>query len=173
LEIKVELERMSMEDIIASWKANCGQVKTSPNGSTYLVIPIPDQRSHFLDLIQALSHYGYSKEEIASGNTTMRVAKVCWSDLITRMSAKEIKRARDIASHTWKEAIAEFFAIELPKYSGPKKDASLFTKKEYREPILDLNPKDRIKTDTSDLPQFVDDEDILAEIAALEAKSNE
>jgi hypothetical protein len=149
----VEDEKRSIEDIISDWKYACGQEKTSDHGTTYVVVPIADRRGNFLDLIQTLVDEGVAQEEIASGSISTNVVLTCWSNLVTKMTAKELKRARNITRSQWQEAIKEFFARPISEYAGPERAIAPtpkeqkpakkeLTKEELMEEIFD--PKDRI-----------------------------
>jgi hypothetical protein len=163
---------MSIDDILTNWKMGCGIEKTSDGGSTYLVIPIADRRGHFLDLIQAMVSYGYSKDEIKSPIISTKVVKTCWSDLIKKMSDKGVRKARDISRNQWEDAQKEFFAIPLPKYVRhikPEVPLSIYKAEEHKKEvgskkILEIEPSDRIKMDTSDIPDAPLDLDFLKEI---------
>ena len=149
-----DTERLSIDRILDLWLASCGEVKTSPASSTYLVVPFADRRGHLLNLIQALVQYGYSEQEIRTGNTSMKVVKMCWSDLIKNMSTKKVRESREIARKQWSGALDEFFVTDFPKYVKPEKIAPLVPKTESgplkkeitKEELLTeiLNPKDRL-----------------------------
>ena len=164
-------ERPSIDKVLDLWKADCGEVKTSSQGTTYLVIPLPDRRGRLLDLIQALVSYGHLEEDIRSGSVSSKVVKMCWSDLIVKMTAKDLKRNRDITRHQWEEALNEFFKIELPKYV--KKVDPLVKTWEYRKDkpdrLLEVDPSDRIRLDTSDVPDAPLDLDFLEELGIDES----
>lgn len=161
-----EETRQSIFDTIDNWLADCGEVRQSERGTTYLVIPIPDRRGHMLNLIQDMVNRGFSKEDIENARVSDKVVKTCWSDLITKMSAKELKKSRDISRTQWEAAITEFFVVPVAKYSKPKKMSPMVKKEMKEEVIPDLEPKDRIKIDTSGIADAPLDEDFLAELAA-------
>lgn len=147
-----DLTSSDIDDILNDWKYACGEEKTSEAGTTFIVIPIADRRGNFLNLIQTLVDRGLSKEDVKSAPLSTKVAKICWSDLIKKMTQAEVKRSRDISKNQWEEAIIEFFAkpisihvkerpIKIPKEvtKDPKKE---LTKEELLEEIF--NPKDRL-----------------------------
>lgn len=173
MESNVEDEKRSIEDIISDWKFACGQEKTSDRGTTYVVVPIADRRGNFLKLIQTMVDEGLTREEVKSGAISTNVVLTCWSDLIVKMTAKELKRARDITRSQWQEAIKEFFARPISEYAGPERavvpDIKVpeklakkeLTKEELMGEIFD--PKDRI------VPTIIDrtndtNWDLLAEL---------
>lgn len=159
-------ERRTIEELISNWKYACGLEKVSDRGTSYIVVPIPNRRNHFLDLIETMVNEGLTKEEIKSPSVSTNVVLTCWSDLIVKMSSKDLKKARDITRSQWEEAIKEFFAQPISKYRGPDKTSNI-SSDSNKEKELDLEPKDRIKLDTSDMPEIPWADDILSELAAL------
>ena len=167
-------EKLTPDRIIALWKADCGEVKTSSQGTTYLVIPLADRRGRLLDLIAAFVGNGYEEQEIRTGAISMKVVKTCWSDLITKMTNKEIHRNREISRHQWEEALDEFFVKELPKYVKPEKPISFtFKKPAPVEKQPDIEPKDRIKVDISKYSKIEPDVDFLAKLGLPIPKEDE
>ncbi len=154
-------DKKTIEEIISNWKYACGLEKVSDRGTSYIVVPIANRRNHFLDLIETMVNEGLTKEEIKSSAVSTNVVLTCWSDLIVKMSSKDLKKARDITRSQWEEAIKEFFAQPISKYKGLNKSSGPNNKE------LDLEPKDRIKLDTSDMPEIPWADDILSELAAL------
>lgn len=147
MEDSLEETKPSADEVIASWKADCGEVKSSERGTTFLVIPIADRRGHFLNLIQSFIHYGFTKEEIKSAAISTKVVKTCWSDLIQKMSAKDIKKSRDISRNQWEGALEEVFKLKIYKYVKEKKEKTLDDRSVAElEKILEEieNPKDKI-----------------------------
>lgn len=159
------MDRPSIDDTIDDWKAAVGEIKTSTRGTTYLVVPIPNMRGSFLSLIQTMVDRGYSEEEIKNISVNTKIAKACWSDLIVKLSSKEIKRNRDISTSIWREALKEFFAKPISEYVENKKAVSI-VKIEKKE-VFEIDPKDRIKMDTSDMEEVPMDDEILSELASI------
>ena len=162
-------EKLSVDRILDLWKADCGEEKTSEAGTTYLVVPIADRRGRLLDLIQAMTNYGHTQEEIRSSTVMLKVVKICWPDLIKRMSAKDIRKNRDITRAQWKEALDEFFVTNFPKYVKPEKAAPIQKTEAKKEKVLELDPKDRIKMDVSDIEDAPIDLDLLQELGLDES----
>ena len=164
-------ERLSIDRILELWLASCGEEKTSDSGSTFLVVPIADRRGHLLNLIQAMVTYGYTQDEIKTGSVSMKVVKTCWSDLIKKMSVKKVRESREITRQQWEKAIDEYFVSDFPKYTKPEKAASPapLEPKPKKEKLLELNPKDRIRMDTSDIADAPIDFDFLDEIGVDKA----
>jgi hypothetical protein len=115
-------EKPSIDKIIAVWKANCGETKHSEKGTTYVVVPIPDRYTHLLNLIQTLLDHGYDKECIESGSLRGKVVLACWSDLIIKISAKDLRRNRAITASQWDEAVNKFSDITISKFVEPEKE---------------------------------------------------
>ena len=162
-----EKERLPIDTVLDKWLAKYGEEKRSERGTVFYVIPIPDRITHLLNLIQALSKYGYSEEEIRSGTITAKVVKKCWSDLITKIPAKRLRENRDITRRQWDEAINRFFVdnFDFPEYKKPEK---IEPKKS-----LEIEPKDRIKMDTSDVKDAPLDLDFLKELGIEESSEND
>lgn len=148
-------ERLPIDRVIALWKADCGIERESDNGTTYLVVPIPDRRGRFLDLVQAMVHFGHSEEDIRSATVSTKVVMACWSDLIVKISDNKLKKYRGISRNQWEEAVDEFFVkgLNLPKYIKPI-DNNVYhitppKKEKTKEEMMDdiFNPKDRIVSD--------------------------
>ncbi len=162
--------RRYIDDIITNWKYGCGQEKVSDRGTSYIVVPIANRRGNFLNLIQTLVDKGFTKEEIRSSEISTKVVKECWSDLIVNMSAKDLRKNRDITRRQWEEAIKEFFAEPISEYRGPvKPTVPEFKKEAKKEKVLELDPTDRIKMDTSDVVDADLDLDFLEEIGLDES----
>jgi len=163
----------SIDKILDHWLADCGEEKRSDSGSTFLVIPIADRRGRLLDLIQAMVSYGYTEEDIRSATVSTKVVKTCWSDLIIKMTAQELRKSRDITRKQWEGALNEVFTMEMPKYVKPEKPAAPVVKthheKELAERLSDIDPKDRIKVDTSDMVENPLDLELLKELGIDES----
>jgi hypothetical protein len=157
-------ERLSIDRILELWLASCGEEKTSDSGSTFLVVPIADRRGHLLNLIQAMVTYGYTQDEIKTGSVSMKVVKTCWSDLIKKMSVKKVRESREITRQQWEKAIDEYFVSEFPKYVKPEKAVPPVAPVPKKEKPLELDPKDRLQMDTSDVADAPIDFDFLDEI---------
>ena len=165
-------EKPSIDKIIAVWKANCGETKHSERGTAYVVVPIPDRYIHFLNLIQTLLDHGYDKEYIESGSLRGKVVLACWPDIITKISAKDLRRNRAITASQWDEAVNKFSDIAISKFVEPDKEVPVQKaeiKKEYKEKVLEIEPKDRIKMDTSDIADSPLDPDFLRELGLDES----
>lgn len=174
MEIKLSTERPNIDAIIAVWKANCGETRQSERGTTYVVIPIPDRYGQFLNLIQTMLDNGYSKEEVRSISIRNKVVMACWPDLIKKISPKDLKKSRLITAKQWEEALDKFSDIIISKYVEPQKPIVKYETKSYEKPTekvvekeLEIDPKDRIKMDTSDIPDPELDLDFLNELGEL------
>jgi hypothetical protein len=169
--LEIKLDRPSIDETIDDWKASCGEIKTSERGVTYLVVPIPNLRGNFLNLIQTFVDRGYTEIEIKSVSINTKIAKACWSDLIIKLSPKDIKRNRDITTSIWRETLKEYFAKPISEYVETKKE-SIPTKSISKERTLEVQPKDRIKMDTSDMVEAPLDLEFLKELGLEESDVN-
>ena len=119
--------------------------------------------------------YGYQEEDIRSSTVSTKVIKICWSDLITKMSAKELRKSRDIARNQWEGALNEVFTMEMPKYVKPEKPTPVIVNQNnYKvenkpEKPLEIDPKDRIIMDTSDMVEGELDLEFLQELGLDES----
>jgi hypothetical protein len=162
-------EKRSIDDLITDWKYSVGQEKTSSQGTTYVVIPIADRRGCLLDLIQTLVDAGVTEDDLKSGVTSSKVVKTCWSDLITKMTAKELAKARAITRGQWEEAIREFLAKPISKYAGEKPLAPAAPEPKKAPKTLEVVPTDRLVMDTSDMAEAPLDLDFLEELGLEES----
>ena len=156
----------NISTILRFWKEECGEIRTSQTGVQYTIIPSNRTRDSLKKLAMTLIGYGYTFEELDSVSLSVKIADVCWrEDKIKKMSLSEIKKAKISLALDWNEAIAEFSGVVIADYEETKK-AVPYSKKEDKkqEPILDIEPKDRIKVETSDMVDPPLDLDFLKEL---------
>jgi hypothetical protein len=165
-------DRMPIETILLHWKESCGIGKVSHTGTEYTVIPIPNRLSHLFDLMAALQHYGYTKEDLVDSkerpnvHVQDKIVKTCWSDLIKNISGPQLKKNRDITRGQWEQVVAKTFPIHLPKRDTSKKSKSKTPPKEKQpeekvEIVAKPSLQERIGLDTSDVPDAPFDTEFL------------
>lgn len=159
---------LSIDDIIAHWKADCGTTRQSERGTSYVVIPLTNRRWHFLNLIQTLLDHGHSKEAVCSASTSTKVVLACWPEIIEKLSTKELKKCRDITSSQWREALLKVTHIPISIYKEPEKTQPI--NKIEKELSLSLDPLDRIGLDSSDMDEIPWEEDLLSELTNIGSK---
>lgn len=152
-------ERLSIDEIIADWEAECSVDLISKSGFPYRGIPSgSSRRGHFLNLVQTLLDQGYSKEEIKTGSLCAKVVNTCWPDKERSISAKELRTSKAGTRKLWEQCVRKVIHIEISKYEvedvEPREPAVSFRpptldkreSKESKEDILEeiFNPKDRI-----------------------------
>jgi hypothetical protein len=173
-------ERPSLIRLIEIWKAKSGVPMRGERGTEYIGIPFGDRLSLFMDLFQTMVNLGYSKAEISSPTVQKKLIDECWPEMITKMTAKNLKISKDIVRKQWNSVLDKFSDLEISKYKEPERQLSNTTLKETidqqtKEEILDdlYNPKDRLVMNTSDWVKPPIVEDLFAEIAALEESLKE
>jgi hypothetical protein len=172
----MEDNKPSIEKILKKWKSEYGEMHTNENGASYPIIPKSRMVESLKSLGKTMLDYGWTFDEIDSTRVAVAVSNIVWrEDAITKMSPAEIRKAKFKTTKDWEEAIAEFSEIiiskvevEKPPYIPPTEN-----KKEVKpEKPLELDPKDRIKMDTSDFPDTPIDLEFLKELGVDESFVN-
>lgn len=169
----MEDNRPPIEGIIRAWKSELGETRTSERGLSYIVIRATTE--NLKALARTMLDSGYVFDDIDSISVALKIANICWrEDKIVKMTNSEIKKAKAALTDDWNEAIAEFSGIviseykplENPVYVSIKNNISVSINR--TEKVLDIEPKDRIKMDTSDMVEAEVDLDFLSEFEAEE-----
>ncbi len=151
----------SLEDIIEDWRIEVGVLKNGRN-STYIHIGFRERRSNILDLVQTMIDEGYSKEEIENVQVRNKVIDTCTPPEGVPIPAKNIKTWKGMVAAEWRDSLKHFFhgpiskhiPKEIVQYTEPEKP-------QKAEKELELDPKDRLKIDTSGVPDMELDTDFL------------
>ena len=159
-------DRPSFDKIVGGWKDHYGVSRTSPLGTIYPVIPKNNLEEAMRSLVVTFLNNGYSFEEISLASMGVRLSKECWSEeYIWRMSGNDLKKAQLRFAKAWKDVVfrKEFTGMVISKVD-PENRPIEEPKPEKKEKVLELDPSDRIKIDTSDIPDNPLDEDFLKEL---------
>lgn len=157
----MEDNRPPIEGIIRAWKSELGETRTSERGLSYIVIRATTE--NLKALARTMLDSGYIFDDIDSVGVALKIANICWrEDKIVKMTGSEIKRAKAALTDDWNEAIAEFSGIVVSEYKPL--DNPIYTPVKKVEKVLDIEPKDRIRIDTSDMIEPELDLDFLSEL---------
>lgn len=168
-------DKLPISVIINKWKEKCFVKKTSDRGTTFLVLPNSCRMDCLAMLAKTFSDYGYTYEEMDHHMVSVKIADVCWrDDKIVKMSGTEIAKAKLSVAKDWQEIIDSKYAgvviSELEEHEKP-----VYKEEPKVEPVkksLEIEPKDRIKMDTSDMVDGELDLDFLSELGVDESFLN-
>ena len=175
-------ERHELLAIIEGWHSDCADIRFSDAGTPMEIIPNSRMMESLKILAKTLrDEHGLTYEEIDSHSISIMIVDTCWDeDVIRKISTADIRRAKKNLSKLWDKVIhnPNFSGIKIAtldeseKVVAVKKETSapkITPKVEPKvEPKLpDLDPKDRIVMDTSDMADVPFDDEILAELAAV------
>jgi hypothetical protein len=159
-------DRLPIKTIILGWKDNYGVTRISKLGTPFIIIPSNNHIEAFRALAQTLLDSGYTFQEINSPSVSIMLADICWrEDKIRKMNLSEVRKAKLSFATDWNEVIhrKEFTGVVISKVNPDNRPmAEVIPIK--KEKVLELDPSDRIKIDTSDLPDNPLDEDFLKEL---------
>ena len=157
-------EKPSLDRFIKSWISECGEARTSDHGTKYVIIPTQRMHESLRILAKTLLDAGFSFDELDSARVAVKIADLVWRESkITRMSATEIRKAKLGVTEDWGIALGEFSGITFAKDVEPLEVVEA-PKIEKKEKVLELNPSDRIKMDTSDVVDPEKDLEFLKEL---------
>jgi hypothetical protein len=169
----VSENRPSIETIVLGWKEEYGVKRSGDRGSEYYVIANSDKVEAFRALAKTFFDYGYSFEEINEGSVSVKISRLCWrDDKIKKMSDSEVKKAQLAFAKDWNEVLhrREFTGITISKCEPDNKPVEVVKKEEFKkEKVLEIDPSDRIKMDTSDIADSPLDPDFLRELGLDES----
>ena len=146
-------ERLSIEAILFYWDSDCYVNKISRTGNPYRGLPSHGKQEHLANLLSTFIGHGYSKEELVekSGFPVVavqnKIINHIWDRNPESMSAKELHKAKGNLRKMWQCVIAQKFPIKLVKEEVVEK-IEIAPKKEK---ALEINPKDRIVMNVSDI----------------------
>jgi len=177
----MEDERPSIEDIILAWKMQYGVSRTSERGKTYTEIPRNNREEFFHYLCSTLFEHGYTAKDITRPNICYKLAELCWSEEIYRLSKSIVERKRKQEIDTWKGIVfqSQISFSEKAPTKNVEKELPPTSKKEHVEVVEEALPtleealkpvkfiQNNPKYDTSKLPPMVPDEDFMAQLNAL------
>lgn len=140
----------SVEEIVHSWKIECGLIKEGRGGS-YRVIPYEGRRNLLNNLAQTLKDEGYSEIQIKDSSTQMLVLRYILPP--PEVKVKNFALQKKITSDQWKDATFEVFhgksSTFIPKENKSAAKAIPERKKSYDWSKAEVVPKDNIVVDTS------------------------
>ena len=162
--------KLPIESIIKAWKAEYGVLRTSDKGVEYVIIPNSSMRTALSALAQTFLTSGYTFDEIDDYRISVKIADIVWrEDKIIKMSSTEVKRAKISLTKDWEEAIAPYSGIIISKPGKMVTKVEVKAEPKPKEKVLELDPKDRIKVDTSDIPDNPLDLAFLEELGISES----
>jgi hypothetical protein len=165
------LEKPPIKSIILAWIDDRGEWRSSPSGKTYKVISNSSMMESLKILAKTLLDYGYKYEEIDTSRVSILIADTCWKeDKIRKMSVGEIRKAKKNLADDWDAIIhsSEFSGITISTLKENEKIVPV-QKNEKKEKTLEIDPKDRIRMDTSDMLDAPLDVDFLEELGIDES----
>lgn len=165
----------TIDDIIEDWKTEFGTPAQGQWGP-YRFIDFKRNREYVLNLVQTLRDEGFTKEDLLIGRNQLKVVEACEapSGKSIRKSSS-IKKTKDMTASNWKYAIREIFPEKISvcnteSSSAPIREPAItiFTNttpiKTKPEKLIEIDPKDRIKMDTSDISDNPLDLEFLKEL---------
>lgn len=175
----MEDEKFSIEQLMLAWKEEYGVTRTSDRGKEYLEIPRNNRGELFRHLYATLKAYGYTYKEMIKPAVCYTLATMCWSDLIVKISDKDIQKQRKDVIETWQGIVLKA-EVDHVKNTAPKKVEKelppaiphiVETKEELPSLEEALRPvkyiQDDPKFNTSKLPPIQVNESLLARLNAL------
>lgn len=157
-----------------AWKSECGEWRKGDGGTPFLILPPSRMPDNFLILYKTFVKHGYTHEEINEVLVAKTMVDICWKeDRIRKMSNSEVRRAKKNLAEDWDEFLHSP-CISGITISTLEEDEKIVTvqKIEKKERVLDIDPKDRIKMDTSDVSDAPLDIDFLEEMGIDESFLN-
>src|ERR1019366_8620705 len=132
----MEDDGLSIEDIMLAWKRKYGVSRTSERGKTYTEVSRNDREEHFQHLYTTLKAYGYTSKEITKPIVCYKLAELCWSDEIQKLSKTIIEKKRRLEIDTWKGIVLEqqINFIEEALTKKVEKISPPTPTKQYKEP---------------------------------------
>ena len=161
-----------LKSIVDAWHSDCAEIRLSERGTPMPIINPSRMLESLKILAKTLLQNGYSYEEVDSPRVSVLIVDKCWKeDQIKKISTVEIRKAKKNLADSWDSVIhsKEFSGIVIATLDESEKIIAV-PKIEYKkeEKPLELNPSDRIKMDTSDVPDAPLDLDFLEELGVNE-----
>ena len=165
----------NIEDIIIEWRVEFGVSARGKTGK-YYYIDYAQKKDLLTILIRTIIDEGYDEDVVKSVTTRNLIINGCEApDGASSRSSSKIKKSKNITADNLKEIIPEFFrgkfsivAHEKEKIALPEKPQTTFEQPKV-EKIPEIDPKDRIKMDTSDVVDGELDLDFLKELGIDES----
>lgn len=148
----------TIDDIIIEWKVEFG-VKERGKTGDYHYIDYRQKKDLLTILIRTLIDEGYDEDTIKSTTTRNLIINGCEApDGASSRSGSKIRKSKQITLDNLKQIIPQFFRgkfstvpTENEKQTVlPEKPQTVFEQPKIEKP-LDIEPKGRIKMDTSDV----------------------
>jgi len=166
----------SIRMLIDVWHAECAEIRMSEHGTPMPIIPNSRMMESLKILAKTLLEHGYPYEEVDKTNVSVMIVDKCWKEnKIRKMSLADIRKAKMNLAETWDSVLhsSEFSGITIATLSEDEKIVAT-EQKEYKKPEkpLEMNPKDMLKMDTSDIPDAPLDLDFIEELGLDESDFN-
>lgn len=172
----------TIDEAIEDWKTEYGTMAYGKHGAFYRYIDWKVEKNLLLNLAQTLLDEGYTKEDLlgkdGKPNSTiqMKVINACSApEGASNRSKTKIKKSKDITAKNWKEVLKEFFRGSVSSFtlenrvSDIKKEPTFVEKPKSVEKYPELDPKDRIRLDTTGIADAPLDLEFLNEIGVDES----
>lgn len=162
----------TLEDILVDWKVARGTLKQGKS-CEYFQMDWKNELENYSALINTLLDEGYKKEDLINengkANTIVRmkvVNEMVYSGEGTKFTKSELIKCKDERAKKWELSLKVAFPGKISAPSVNKKPP----KPKSNETTISEYEKNTIVMDTSDMAPVPFDEEILAELAALDAK---
>lgn len=126
-------------------------------------------------LIRTLIDEGYTEEDLKSLRTSNMVVNACEApEGASSRSSGKIRKSKQITASNLKFVLTEFFRGPFSAHTLESKNTTVSSLKQTtfeeikKEKPIEIDPKDRIKMDTSDMAQAELDLDFLSELGVAE-----
>jgi hypothetical protein len=166
------------EDIIDDWKVEFGTLSYGKHGSFYRYIDWKIQKNLLMNLVQTFIDEGYKKEDLIDQDgdpdrkIQMDVVSACSPpDGASSRKKVNIDKSKKITAKNWKESLKEFFRGPVSTFS-PQEHVVEYKEIKINKTLeekLDVELRDRIKVDTSDVIDLPLDSDFLSELGIDES----
>ena len=166
----------TIEDIVTEWVHEFGIEGRGKNGP-YRYIAFSQKKDLLLTLARTLMDEGYGKEDLKLTSTQNLIVNACEApDGASSRSLSKIRKSKQITASNWKYVIVEFFRGSFSTHTSQKQNTTIetspttvFESPKPVEKVLEIDPADRLKIDTSNCAKKVLDTDFLSEIGLDES----
>lgn len=158
----------TIDEVISDWKTEFGTIKYGVNGEYYKCINWKIEKNLLFNLAQMLVDEGFGKSDLVSekvtsdGRTYTEPNLDVRNKIIEANSAppgassrkkSEILKSKRITAEKWATVLKEFFRGPVSEHIPKERELDIPapSKEEKPKKILEIDPSDRIKIDTSDV----------------------
>jgi len=165
----------TLEEIVDEWKGEFGILGRGKNGP-YRYIDYSQKKDLLMTLVRTLIDEGYDQNTLKSTRTANLIINACEApDGASSRSSGKIRKSKQITASNLKFVLTEFFRGPFSSHNPQQQNATLppspqttFQQPKSKEKILEIDPTDRIKIDTSDIADNPLDPEFLKEIGLSE-----